>query len=121
MVKAIPPESQDQMGIWALGENDGDTHFRQDEGLDAWNLYIRLGDKLDISRLMIRTGHLNQAFLCECLNGDCPSLNAIIAMALEPEYQTRQRSLNSSRWKLRTTHGAWESHVQGEVRQVFQL
>lgn len=44
-----------------------------------------------------------------------------LAMADEPEYQTRQRSLRSSRWASRPTQGARESRVQGEGKQVFQL
>jgi hypothetical protein len=38
-----------------------------------------------------------------------------------PEYQTRQRSLRSSRWESRTIHGVWESHAQGEGKQIFPL
>lgn len=54
----------------------------------------------DISGSTIRTGYLNRAYLDEYLNGDCPCLNADpcgFAMTAVSEYQTRQRSLRSSR------------------------
>ncbi len=42
-------------------------------------------------------------------------------MVVESEYQTRQRSLRSSQWEQRPTHGVRESRMQGEGKQVFQL
>jgi hypothetical protein len=76
--------------------------------------------QLEISRAMIRTGHLNRAHLIECLNGDCPSLNA---------YDAIRTSLNIRPGNgacvvvagVTPRRGAWESHVQGEGRQIFQL
>jgi hypothetical protein len=77
----------------------------------------------DISGSTTRTGHLNRAPLDECLNGDCPSLNACEIACYG------RKSLN-----IRPGNGACivvaevtnrfrtrESRVQGEGKQVFQV
>ena len=100
MAKATLPEPQDRAGFVVSGGNDGDTYSLLDEGADGPRPLIPAQETHpDISGVTIRTGRLNRAHLDEWLNGDCPSLSAHGAMAhLEPEYQTRQRSLRSSRW-----------------------
>ena len=98
MVKARLPESQGQAGSHQPGGNDGDTHSLLDKDYVSVNPYIRPEGAVRVTGFTTRTGHLNREYLDECLNGDCPSLNARdLAMAEVPEYQTRQRSRRISR------------------------
>jgi len=56
-----------------------------------------------MSGVTSQTGRLNRAHLDGWINGDCPSLSAYSAMAhLEPENQTRRRSLCSTRGSVKS-------------------